>query len=200
MDKKVLIINNAEKGISEFFDPIVQILKDACIFCEVAEYKEIPPINDLEYGGIIMTGSPCGDDIVDHHMPYFQWVRECRIPILGICAGHHIIGKMYGAELLRSVEIEIGDCYITFDRPEDPIFKDCEHKLLVRQNHKDSITLPPGFILLAHSEVCQVEAMKHPTRPIYTTQFHPEFLNTDMILNFCGLSLNMKRVIALAST
>ncbi len=50
----------------------------------------------------IMSGSPRGDDIVDHHLPYFQWLKTCDITIFGIYAGHHITGKLYGARLLRS--------------------------------------------------------------------------------------------------
>jgi GMP synthase (glutamine-hydrolysing) len=182
---KILVINNAEKGITQFTQPILDILDEARVSSVTAEYKEIPDVKDFH--GIIMGGSPRGDDIVDHHQPWFQWIKTCDIPIFGFCAGHHITGKMYGAELLRSVEVEVGDFYITIDRPDDPLFKGCQRDVLVRQDHHDSITLPPGFILLAHSEICKVEAMKHPTKPIYTTQFHPEILNKDMMLNFLDI-------------
>ena len=182
---KILVINNAEKGINQFTQPIVHILNQARVSSTTAEYKEIP--NFKEFHGIFLSGSPRGNDIVDHHQPWFQWIKTCDIPIFGFCAGHHIIGKTYGAQLLRSVEVEVGDSFITLDLPHDPLFKGCENKVLVRQDHHDSITLPPGFILLAHSDICKVEAMKHPTKPIYTTQFHPEILNKDMVFNFIDI-------------
>gem|GEM_PF-367971 len=182
--KNILVVNSAEKGITEFTDPVVTILDEAGVNARVVEYMEIPGIGGPDFSGIIVSGSPCGDDIVDHHQPWFRWVKSCDIPVLGFCAGHHVIGTMYGAELLRSVEVEIGDFYITLDRPDDPLFSGCDRRVSVRQAHRDSITLPPGFILLAHSDICRVEAMKHPTKPIYTTQFHPEILNKNMILNF----------------
>ena len=100
------------------------------------------------YDGIIMSGSPRGDDIVDHHLPDFQWIKTCAIPIFGICAGHHITGKLYGAQLLRSVEKEVGDNFL-YIRQKDPIYNGCPERFLVRQNHHDSITLPKDFILLA---------------------------------------------------
>jgi GMP synthase (glutamine-hydrolysing) len=34
--------------------------------------------------------------------------------------------------------------------------------------------LPPGFTLLATNDNCRVQAMRHPERPLYGTQFHPE--------------------------
>ena len=184
---KILVVNNAEKGIREFTDPVVSILDEAGVVSNVVEYMEIPILKELDYSGVILSGSPCGDDIVEHHQPWFQWVKTCEIPLLGFCAGHHIIGRMYGSELLRSVEIEIGDFDIILDRPGDPLFQGYNRRVRVRQNHHDSITLPPGFILLAHSDICKVEAMKHPDRLIYTTQFHPEILNKKMILNFLEL-------------
>lgn len=179
-----MVVNSAEKGITEFTSPIAAILGEAGVDARVVEYMEIPDFDGSHFSGVIVSGSPCGDDIVEHHRPWFRWVKTYDIPVLGFCAGHHVIGKMYGSELLRSVEVEIGDFYITLDRPDDPLFRGYDRRVLVRQAHKDSITLPPGFILLAHSDTCKVEAMKHPAKPIYTTQFHPEILNKNMILNF----------------
>jgi GMP synthase (glutamine-hydrolysing) len=184
---RILVVNNAERGIREFTDPVVSILDEAGVASSVVDYTEIPVLADSHFSGVILSGSPCGDDIVEHHRPWFQWIKTCEIPVLGFCAGHHIIGRMYGSELLRSVEVEIGDFDIILDRPGDPLFRGCTPPVKVHQNHHDSISLPPGFVLLAHSDVCRVEAMRHPDRLIDTTQFHPEILNKNMILNFVEL-------------
>ncbi len=100
----ILIINSAEKGITEFVKPLEKIVREAGAASSVIEYEETFTTDMTSYDGIIMSGSPRGDDIVDHHLPYFQWIKTCDIPIFGICAGHHITGKLYGARLLRSVE------------------------------------------------------------------------------------------------
>ncbi len=187
--KKILVVNNAEKGITEFYEPFLGIFSSAGMAVEAAEYKELPDLAAPGHGytHAIMTGSPRGDDIVEHHQPYFQWIKTCDIPVLGICAGHHVTGWMYGSRLMRSEEVEVGDLDIDLDCPEDPLFKGCSSPLKVRQNHHDSITLPPGFVLLAHSDTCKVEAMKHKDRPLYTLQFHPEFLNPEILLNFAAI-------------
>jgi GMP synthase (glutamine-hydrolysing) len=158
----------------------------------VIEYEKTPTADMSPYDGIIMSGSPRGNDIVDRHLPYFQWIKTCKTPVFGICAGHHITGKLYGAQLLRSIEKEIGNNFL-FIRQKDPIFNGCPGKLLVRQNHHDSITLPGDFILLAHSQGCRVSMMKHPAKPLYTTQFHPEILNKNLILNFIDIVKNHKK-------
>jgi GMP synthase (glutamine-hydrolysing) len=183
---KILIVNNAEKGITEFVEPIREIMDEARVASDIIEYEEILNTNMSKYDGIILSGSLRGNDIVDHHLPYFQWIKTCNIPIFGFCAGHHITGKLYGAELLRSVEKEVGDNLLFIDRM-DPIFIGCPKKFLVRQNHNDSITLPREFIQLAHSQGCKVSMIKHRTKPIYTTQFHPEILNKRLFFNFIGI-------------
>jgi GMP synthase (glutamine-hydrolysing) len=188
----ILIINSAEKGITEFVKPLEKIVREAGAASSVIEYEETYTTDMTSYDGIIMSGSPRGDDIVDHHLPYFQWIKTCDIPIFGICAGHHITGKLYGAQLLRSIEKEIGDNFL-YIRQKDPIFNGCQERFLVRQNHHDSITLPGDFMLLAHSEGCRVSMMKHPAKPLYTTQFHPEILNKNLILNFIDIVKNHKK-------
>ena len=35
-------------------------------------------------------------------------------------------------------------------------------------------SLPDGFALLARSETSRIATMKHPGRPLYGVQFHPE--------------------------
>lgn len=188
----ILIINNAESGIIQFIEPLQNILEEAGVTAGTIEYQDSINTDMSLYNGIIMSGSPGGNDIVAHHLPYFQWIKTCRIPIFGICAGHHITGKLYGAELLRGVEKEVGDNYL-FINHQDLIFNGCPERFLVRQNHHDSITLPGEFILLAHSEGCRVSMMKHHLKPIYTTQFHPEILNKNLLLNFIDIVKSQKK-------
>lgn len=57
----------------------------------------------------------------------------------------------------------------------DPLFRGLPPRMLMRCNHYCEVKrLPPGFQLLASSGHCRIEAMRHKTRPLYGTQFHPE--------------------------
>jgi GMP synthase (glutamine-hydrolysing) len=58
---------------------------------------------------------------------------------------------------------------------DDPLFEGVPDPFVVRQSHYCEVkTLPEAFELLASSEECRIQAMKHKTRLIYSTQFHPE--------------------------
>ncbi len=185
---KILIVNNAEPGILEFAQPFEKIIGIAGSSSEIIEYAESVNFDLNKFNGVILTGSPQGDDIIKHHSPYFQWIKNFKKPVLGVCAGHHITGYIYGSEILQSIEPESGDFEIEIINP-DPVFKDCGDKFLVKQMHNDSITLPAGFVQLATSKTCKNQMMKHMEKPLYTCQFHPEYYNHKLILNFieiCG--------------
>jgi GMP synthase (glutamine-hydrolysing) len=41
------------------------------------------------------------------------------------------------------------------------------------------VLLPQQFRVLARSQVCEIEAMRHETRPLYGVQWHPEVVHTE---------------------
>jgi len=181
--RKILIINNAEPGITEFVEPLQKIVGEEGMESFLLEYGEAPEFNYGKFDSILMSGSPQGDDIAEHHVSYFQWLKETRKPVLGICAGHHITGSLFGSELLRSEEPESGDFNIEL-LTDDPLFNGLPKTIKVKQMHNDSVSLPQGFELLATSATCKNQLMKHKNKPLYTCQFHPEFYNKDLIGNF----------------
>ena len=51
---------------------------------------------------------------------------------------------------------------------------------MIQQFHAYEFTsLPKVFEILASSELCRVQAVKHKDKPIYGTQFHPEHFNPE---------------------
>lgn len=183
---KIAIVNNAEPGIREFAEPIEKIVLEMGATSVFIEYTNCLTFNFDEIDGAILTGSPQGDDIVEHHLPYFRWIQEFEKPLLGICAGHHVTGFMYGSELLRGQEPEAGDFEIEIIKP-DPLFNNLPNTFKAKQMHNDSVTLPKDFELLVTSKTCVNQLMKHKQKPLYTCQFHPEFYNHDLVRNFIAL-------------
>ena len=181
---KILIINSAPYT-DEFVEPIVRTIIKAAVKSELVGYDNIP--EDLDcYGGVIISASPKGDDIIHAHLPYYQWIRSSLKPILGICHGHQFIGVLYGSDLIINKQSEDGEHLVSIEE-DNPLFAGYERSFKVEQHHKDSITLPEEFRLLASSMRCRVQAMVHQVRPIYTVQFHAEN-NPRIILNFAEIA------------
>ncbi len=179
----ILIVNSAEPGITGFTSPLEGIVKGAGMQPVSIEYGECMGFGISAVRGAIISGSPQGDDIVGHHIPYFKWMDNFNKPVLGICAGHHITGFMNGARVLRSEEPESGDFMVEVIKT-DVLLDGLPTSFKVRQMHNDSISLPENFELLATSKICKNQIMKHKTKPLYTCQFHPEYYNHDLVRNF----------------
>lgn len=108
-----------------------------------------------------------------------------NIPILGICGGHQALALAFGGKVgpIRGGE---DDC-LPYNRmrqsgvvpldmeTHDPLFRGLGSKLRIVQSHYDEVkVLPPGFVLLASDDTCPVQIMRHPSKPVYGIQGHPE--------------------------
>lgn len=140
----------------------------------VIKLDEIKDSDFKLFSGIIISGAPILLTKVDpkEYMDSLQFVKDINIPIMGICFGHQIIGLLYGSK------IQVGDSINKMEQieifKENNLFTSIENQSLFREEHCEYISLPDNFILLAKSESCDNEGMKHPNKIIYSTQFHPE--------------------------
>lgn len=112
-------------------------------------------------------------------------VEEMNIPILGICGGHQALAIAFGGKVgpIRGGEYDCmpysrdrqrGVVPLTVTAP-DPIFRGIDGKVRIVESHYDEVkVLPPGFVLLASEKLSPYQIMRHPTRPVYGIQGHPE--------------------------
>ncbi|MBI5251210.1 MAG: gamma-glutamyl-gamma-aminobutyrate hydrolase family protein [Desulfomonile tiedjei] len=111
--------------------------------------------------------------------------EEMNIPILGICGGHQALALAFGGKVgpIRAVD---DDCMpYTRDRQggvvpltmthSDPIFDGVQGNIRIVESHYDEVkVLPPGFVLLASEKVSRNQIIRHPNKPVYGIQGHPE--------------------------
>jgi len=123
---------------------------------------------------IILSGSPIFFTEVDFQ-PYrkqFGILNDVRIPILGICFGHQLLGLLNGATIFRGEAIRTATTIHKIK--EDALLKNLDDTFTMQEDHTEGISLPPGFIHLASSDTYTIEAMRHPVKSIWGVQFHPE--------------------------
>jgi GMP synthase (glutamine-hydrolysing) len=108
-----------------------------------------------------------------------EYLDNAEFPILGICAGHQFMARHFGGEVKPSILPEFGQVELTLCNMDDPLFKGVSKKSIVWESHNDEVTvLPKDFILLAESENCKTQAMRHKKKQFYGLQFHPEVEHT----------------------
>lgn len=107
-----------------------------------------------------------------------------KVPLLGICFGHQIIGKIRGGAVLKDdTQSKRGTFAITRtpEGAQDALFKHLPETFDVQYGHNDSVTeLPEGATLLASGKNCHFSALRYGKNN-YTFQFHPE-LTGEMLL------------------
>jgi len=187
----ILIINSAEPSERSYVDPIVQTIgrrkieEDAELpRLEVREWHEFSGTTDIgHFAAVIISASPMGDNAnFKDRIQSFRWLETAHMPVLGICAGHQFIGHVFGSRLIRDAEAEEGITPVRI-QSWDPIFTGLDDEISVMQQHHDSISLPGDFVLLARSDRCRVQAIRHAHRPIYGVQWHAEISTPRIIRN-----------------
>jgi GMP synthase-like glutamine amidotransferase len=159
---------------------------------------------DFRPDAIVMSGTLNDFDYYNpaHLEKFCQFIHETKIPVLGICGAHQLIGMSFGAKLttLDNVEpntkrqnriYEYQYRFVKIVDREDPIFQGILNPesglwqdytkeagiLRVWQNHGLQVKgLPEGFNLLATAYLCKNQAMvkRSGGQLIYTVQFHLE--------------------------
>jgi GMP synthase (glutamine-hydrolysing) len=114
------------------------------------------------------------------------------VPTIGFCLGHEIIAAAYRAKVKRLHDYQSKKEPVFLTALNDPIFAGLEKtECMIQKKHRFHVpNPPPDFDILAYSEVCPVEIMRHHDKPIYGFQGHPEVSGDDGLLmmeNFLGL-------------
>lgn len=132
-------------------------------------------IDELNPTAIIISHGALAvnDQSTDQYEKQLEPLKTCNIPVLGIGAGHHLLGLLFDAQSVYAPYVNdmitVGIIEI-----EDPLFNKLPLDIEVSTDHSCSISIPPSFELLASSDGSINEVMKHKDLPLYGVQFLPE--------------------------
>ena len=161
----ILLINICKEKLHfyEFVKPVGDILIKNNIKGFIRHYACLTK-KDLEKADkIIICGTSLKDNRFLNDIKKFDWIKNCKKPILGICGGAHIIGLVLGNKLKEEKEIGL---------------KEIKIKEFLAVNGKKQAY---------HLHNFQVLPQVFHEKNLYATLFHPEVRNREMILNFAGL-------------
>lgn len=165
----ILVINcgsNKSKYIDEIVDEFMVVRSILLVSFSEDDLKSVK--------GVIISGAPILITEIDTtpYLEKFNWILNSDLPILGICFGHQIIGLLHGAYGTKMKEDR--DWQVVEHYEECPLFDKLPTEVSMMQDHCETISIPPGFELVASSDACVNECMQHLTKPIFGVQFHPE--------------------------
>ena len=179
----ILLINICKERLHyyEFVKPIEDILKKNNLAFFTLNYKEIQEKILERADKAIICGTSLKDNEFMQNSSFFSWIKSFNKPLLGICGGMQVIGRMVGGKIRK--EQEIG------------FFKEKFHKkFLETEGWKEVYHLHNYFADFSNSDEIEAysysdkeipQAIKHREKEIYGVLFHPEVRNKEIILNFC---------------
>ncbi len=179
----ILIVDNYDSfvfNVARYFEELGQRV--------VVRRNDEVTARDLKAKAIVISPGPCAPqqagqsiDIVREH--------SGKLPILGICLGHQVIGEVFGGKVVRAKRPMHGDSSAITHSGTD-IFAGLPKTFSVGRYHSLIVEDVEGtpLITTAASENGEIMGLRHRDHLTFGVQFHPESILTehgyDLLRNF----------------
>ena len=172
---RVLVVNNYPTR--ERVETLERCLKGNGAEVHPLDWKDVSTPRFDSYDAVVLSGSP---DMMSESKTQAKFQKEMdaaldsKAPILGVCFGHQLLAHAFGAEVVKDGK-HVLEMVRTTVLKDDPLFKELPMSMMLLESRYEVVkSLPDGFSLLAKSATSKIATMKHPSRPLYGVQFHPE--------------------------
>ncbi len=117
-----------------------------------------------------------------------------KIPILGVCLGHQIIGQVFGSKIIQANKLMHGKTSIIKSK-KIGIFKNLPSKFVATRYHSliiDKKTLSDQLETTAETKDGIIMGVMHKEYNIHGVQFHPESIKTIIGIKILKNFINYK--------
>ena len=117
-----------------------------------------------------------------------------KIPILGVCLGHQIIGQVFGSKIVQAKKIMHGKTSMIKSN-KTGILKNLPSKFEATRYHSliiDKKTLSDELEITAETKDGIIMGVKHREYNIHGVQFHPESIKTSIGIKILKNFINYK--------
>ncbi len=161
---------------------IARRIRDLGVFSEILPYDiSLEKIMEIKPKGIILSGGP--NSVYEEDSPklsneFYNYISDEKIPLLGICYGHHLIIHQLNGIIEENKIKEYGQTDLNTPHAVG-ILKGFKIKEKVWMSHGDQVKeLPPGFRIVSNTDTCPIAAYDNENLLIFGVQFHPEVVHT----------------------
>ena len=159
---------------SQYTQVIARRIREQNVYSQVlpfdTPFRSIKKINPV---GVILSGGPASVLSKGAPLPDKQ-IFSLGVPVLGICYGLQLMGKLLGGVVKKCELREYGRSQLTVKKA-GKLFSGLPKNLTVWNSHGDALTeIPKGFRGIASTENSDFSAIEDATRKFYGLQFHPE--------------------------
>ncbi len=169
---KILLIDNYDSFTYNLFHYISKIKKNV----EVIRNDKIDGKTVLrkKYDKIVISPGPGNPNQAGNCLKIVKEVYK-KIPILGVCLGHQIIGQVFGGKIIHAKNLMHGKIS-KIRHIKKGLFKNEAtryHSLVV-----DRKKFPKKLLITAETKNKTIMGLMHKEYDIHGFQFHPESIST----------------------
>jgi anthranilate synthase component 2 len=194
MRDRLLIIDNFDSFTFNLVQGFAKIRKTKRDMLVLRDNEPFEKILEFNPDRLVISPGPGHPKECKLSSKAYNYAKEFRKPLLGVCLGHQLIGYLSGAEVIRAKNIMHGKTSM-INFISDPIFSGLKNPFKAMRYHSLCLNekdFPEDLITLAKSiDDDTIMALKHKEIPIYGVQFHPESIMTPsgqkILKNFLAL-------------
>jgi len=174
---KILLIDNYDSFTFNLFHYISSLNVNV----EVVRNDKINSKDVLKkkYDKLVISPGPGNPDQSGNCLDIVRKLYK-KIPILGVCLGHQIIGQVFGCKIVQAKKLMHGKTS-KIKSMNLGILKNLPKNFIATRYHSlviEKKTLSKELIITAYSEDSVIMGVMHKKYNIHGVQFHPESIKT----------------------
>jgi anthranilate synthase component 2 len=188
---KILLIDNYDSFTYNLYHYL------SSLKCNVEVYRNnkitIDQIKRKKFDKIVISPGP-GYPKDSGYCPKIVKYFSHKIPILGVCLGHQIIGQVFGSKIIHAKILMHGKLSIIKHKNKG-ILKGLNKTFEATRYHSlivDKKNLGKNLIITAETKDKVIMGIMHKKYNVHGVQFHPESIKTRLGINILKNFLNYK--------
>ena len=175
--KKIILIDNYDSFTFNLYHYISSLkINVDVIRNDKVTYKDILK---KKYTGIVISPGPGNPDQSGNCIDIVNKLYK-KIPILGVCLGHQIIGQVFGSKIIQAKKLMHGKVS-KIKSKKIGILKKLPNTFEATRYHSliiDKKTLSKDLEITAETTDGLIMGVKHKKYNVHGVQFHPESIKT----------------------
>jgi anthranilate synthase component 2 len=175
--KKIILIDNYDS----FTFNLYHYLSSLKISVDVIRNNHITSKEILKkkYNKIVISPGPGNPNQSGNCLKIVKSLYK-KIPILGVCLGHQIIGQVFGSKIIQAKKLMHGKTSKIMSK-KTGILKDLPKTFDATRYHSliiDKKSLSKDLEITAETKDGLIMGVRHKKYPVHGVQFHPESIKT----------------------
>ena len=177
--KKIILIDNYDS----FTFNLYHYLSSLKVHVDVIRNDKITSKEILKrrYNKIVISPGPGNPDQSGNCLKIVKSLYK-RIPILGVCLGHQIIGQVFGSKIIQARKLMHGKTS-KITTKKNGILKNLPKTFEATRYHSliiDKKSLSSDLEITAETKDGLIMGVQHKEYDVHGVQFHPESIKTEL--------------------